>query len=168
VPRKVIRRLLPKRVNTNQKIGCLKRWLGSENLWHLNRRSVARGAAIGCFWALVPVPMHTPLAALSAAAFRANLPVTIVAVWLSNPLTMVPLYGSGFLLGAYLLGTPLVPVGEMSIPWLLARLPELWLGCGLLSVLAGGFGYGLVNLLWRLKVNQNWQQRRAARQCTRI
>ena len=74
-----------------------------------------RAVSVGCFWALLPLPIQTLLTLLTAIFFRANLPVMVVPVWISNPLTMVPLYGTGFLIGAYLTGTPLVPLDEMAL-----------------------------------------------------
>jgi hypothetical protein len=114
---------------------------------------------VGCFWALLPLPIQTPLALLTAIFFRANLPVTVVAVWISNPLTMVPLYGTGFLIGAYLTGTPLVPLDEMTLTWLGSRLPQLWAGCILMSILGALLSYYLVITLWRFKVLRNRRNR---------
>jgi len=41
---------------------------------------------------------------------------------------MVPLYGTGFLICAYLTETPLAPLDEMTLTWLGSRLPQLWAG----------------------------------------
>ena len=84
-----------------------------------------RAVCVDCVWALLPLPIQTLLALLTAVLFRANLPVTIVAVWISNPLTMIPLYGTGFLIGAYLTATLLVPLDEMTLKGLESRLPQL-------------------------------------------
>jgi hypothetical protein len=118
----------------------------------LGRRSVARAVSVGCFWALLPLPIQTPLGLLTAIFFRANLPVTVVAVWISNPLTMVPLYGTGFFIDAYLTATPLVPLDELTLTWFEPRLPKLWAGCLLMSILGQLLSYYLVNTLWRFTV----------------
>jgi hypothetical protein len=110
---------------------------------------------VGCFWALLPLPIQTPLALLTAIFFRANLPVTVVAVWISNPLNMVRLYGTGFLIGAYLTATPLVPLDEMTLKWLGSRLPGLWAESILMSILGALLSYYLVITLWRFKVLRN-------------
>ena len=159
MPRRLLRRVIPDRETVHQRAGLARRWLGEDDLWHLGRRSVARAVSVGCFWALLPLPIQTPLALLTAIFFRANLPVTVVAVWISNPLTMAPLYGTGFLIGAYLTGTPLVPLDEITLKWLGSRLPELWAGCILMSILGALLSYYLVNTLWRFKVLRNRRNR---------
>ena len=68
---------------------------------------------------------------------------------------MAPLYGTGFLIGAYLATTPLVPLDEMTITWLGSRLPQLWAGGSLMSILGALLSYYLVNTLWRFKVLRN-------------
>ena len=115
MPRKLLRRIIPDRETVHQRTGFARRWLGEGDLWDLGRRPVARAVSVGCFWALLPLLIQTPLALLTANFLRANLLVTVVAVWNSNPLTMVPLYGTGFLIGVYLTGTPLVLLDEMTL-----------------------------------------------------
>ena len=154
MPPKLLRRVIPDRETVHQRAGFACRWVGEDDLWHLGRRSV-RAVSVSCFWALLPLPIQTPLALLTAIFFRANLPVTVVAVGISNPLTMVPLYGTGFLICAYLTETPLAPLDEMTLTWLGSRLPQLWAGCILMSILGALLSYYLVITLWRFKVLRN-------------
>lgn len=101
----------------------LQRWLPSEDrlrdarslrwlrpllqrpwLWHLTRRSVAAGAAIGVFFGLL-IPVLQILAAGAAAVLlRANLPVAAAATLVSNPVTYVPIWVAAYQTGAALLG----------------------------------------------------------------
>ncbi len=163
MPRKLLRRLIPDRQQIHQRAGFARHWIGEEDLWHLGRRPVARAFSIGCFWALLPLPVQTPFALLSAIFFRANIPVAVLGVWISNPLTMLPLYGTGFVLGAYLTGTPLVPINEITLIWLGTRLPQLWLGCLLMAIVGAFLSFYLVTGLWKLKVLRNRQRRRSSR-----
>ena len=53
-------------------------WLHHPNLWHLHRRSVAGGVAIGLFCGLIPGPLQMISAALLAVLLRVNLPVALI------------------------------------------------------------------------------------------
>jgi uncharacterized protein (DUF2062 family) len=47
---------------------------------------------VGLFCAFIPVPFQMLLAAPSAIIFSANLPVSIALVWITNPITMPPIF----------------------------------------------------------------------------
>ena len=84
------------------------RWLGPllkrTWLWHLDRRRVAVGAAIGVFFGfLVPIG-QIPLSAVAAVALRANLPVAAASTLISNPFTYAPIYVLAYKTGSALLG----------------------------------------------------------------
>ena len=59
-------------------------------VWHLNRRSVAGGVAVGLFVSWLPLPLQMVFAATIAAVMRVHVPVSVVMVWFSNPLTFAP------------------------------------------------------------------------------
>lgn len=60
---------------------------------HPDRRTLARGVAVGVFVGLSPtVGFQTLLMLLGCMALRANFPVAFLVSWVSNPLTMAPLY----------------------------------------------------------------------------
>lgn len=69
--------------------------------------SIARGGAMGMWVALTPT-VGVQMAAVVGLAvpLRANVPVAIAMVWISNPITVVPLYFAFYWLGSLLLGTP--------------------------------------------------------------
>ena len=66
---------------------------------------LALGIALGVFVAWTPtVGLQMVLVLLLATIFRANRPVGIPVVWISNPITAAPLYYVNYRLGQYLLG----------------------------------------------------------------
>ena len=66
---------------------------------------IALGVAIGIFVTWTPtIGFQMALTVALAALFRANKLVGVPFVWLSNPLTLVPVYYPSFCLGAWMLG----------------------------------------------------------------
>lgn len=138
--------------------------LHDENLWHLNRRSVAGGVAAGLFWAMIPIPLQMVAAALSAIAFRINLPISVALVWLTNPLTMPPVFYMNYVVGTWLLGTP-ADVGEfqLSLEWVLSEWNSigkpLYLGSLVLGVALSVLGYCAIRLYWRWHIVKRMKTR---------
>jgi hypothetical protein len=65
---------------------------------------IARGIAVGLWVAVTPLMgVQMALALAGAILFRANKALAIMCVWLSNPLTTVPIYGPCYLVGRFLL-----------------------------------------------------------------
>lgn len=123
-------------------------------LWSRSRKSVARAFAWGLFVAALPLPGQTAIAALIAIGLRINLPVAVVTVFITNPITMVPIYWLAYRLGAGLLGLDPVDLAvEPTWAWLSANLARVGLplaiGSLLLGSLAGCTGYLVVNVIWR-------------------
>ncbi len=155
-------------IKSHPKLQFLGTLLHEPNLWHLNRRSLAGGMAVGLFIAFVPSPMQMLLAATVAIYFRVNLPLSVSLVWITNPLTMLPIYYFGYKLGTVLLGQPALETEfSLSQDGLFQMLWHSWqpllLGCFVLSSLSALTGYLLVNLLWRLQVGRLWRERRENR-----
>ena len=145
----------------------LERYFGNRindpKLWIVNRESVASAVAIGIFSAYIPIPIQMVFAALLAIVFRSNLPLAVALVWISNPLTWLLFYTPPYLLGLTLLGEPLPEMESLSAVTLLQQIPALWLGCLIFGVALGAGGYVLVQVLWKLKVMNNWGKRRERR-----
>ena len=98
------------------------------NLWVFNRSSVSTAVGIGIFCAFLPMPFETVVAIFLAIMWRANLPVSITVVWISNPVTWVPLYTPCYLLGARVLQLepiPLEQIGLLTLGW---HYVALWMG----------------------------------------
>ncbi len=170
MPRNLLRRWLPSDHHFRQErsLRFFGRLLHNRDLWHINRRSAARAAAVGLFIAFVPLPGQTILAAALAIWLGCNLPLAVVAVWVTNPVTVPFVFYGAYELGAWLLGIP--PRNfhlELSLGWLMERIDAIWqpllLGCLILGTLSALVGYALVHLLWRLHVARSWRRRQEAR-----
>ena len=139
------------------------------NLWHLNRHSASGAFGIGLFFAFWPVPFQMWLSAFAAIPLRVNLPLSVATVWLTNPLTMPPIFYGAYKVGAWVLGTDVREFEfQLSWEWLMGSVntigPAFLLGCMICSVVFGSLGYATMNFLWRRSVIKSWQARRAKRQ----
>lgn len=160
MPRKLLRRYLPgpARLHDYRPLRfALGELLHDPNLWHLNRRSVAGGLAVGVFCAWVPLPIQMALAGVIALALRVNLPLAVVSVWITNPVTIGPMYWSAWYLGAALLDVHYTPVRfEASFAWVTGEFVRIWkpfgLGCAILGILSAGLAYAACRLAWRYHV----------------
>jgi uncharacterized protein (DUF2062 family) len=184
MPRKHFRRYLPSHevVRASPVVRFFGSWLHHHNLWHLHRRSVAGGFAVGLFAGMIPGPLQMLTAAILAMLLRVNLPVAVLATWFTNPVTIVPLYILAYKLGVLFMGSDGTAAPELTfeltnkgftdwLPALLAWLATLGkpfvVGLLLLAVLLAAAGYVFVIVGWRLYVALAWRKRAAARACQR-
>jgi len=123
MPRRIIKRYLP---------------------LHLNRRSVSGAFAVGLFFAFWPVPLQMLLAAIGAILVRVNLPISVTLVWITNPITIPPIFYFSYLVGTWMLGTPLI--------------------CGTVSAVTG---YVTIQIIWRRLVQRSWDRRCRRRRAAR-
>ncbi len=137
--------------------------LKQPELWTFNRTTCAKGIAIGLFCAFLPMPFQMVPAIFMAIALRGNLPLTIIAVWVSNPLTWVPLYTPCYLLGAKLMGLEFIPFKDISIVDVGLHYVALWLGCLIVGTALALSSHFLIGYIWAKQVKQRWGKRRAER-----
>src|SRR5690606_20244089 len=108
MPKRLFRKYLPspEKIRHSKSLSFLGALLTDPNLWHINRHSLAGAAFIGIFSAFLPIPMQMGVAAILAVRFKCNLPLSIVLVWITNPLTIAPVFYFTFTVGAWILGAP--------------------------------------------------------------
>ena len=129
-------------------------------LWRLQHEAVARGAAIGIFWAFALPFAQIVAAAAHSVWWRANIPVAAGITFITNPFTVGFWLWLAYQVGSLLLDAP-PPVrisdGVGVVAWLASFGGPAILGMGLFAVLGSTTGYLLVKLAWRLRV---WFKRR--------
>ena len=140
-------------------IGWLGQRLNDPDIWHFGRRSVAGGVSLGLFLAFIPLPVQMLIAAPTAIALRVNLAVTIACVWITNPLTMAPIFLFAFKIGSWLMGAepnPAMMEFEISFASMTAVFKEIWrpllIGCFVCGLSVSAIGYLSVRWLWRLRL----------------
>lgn len=145
-----------------------RRLLHDNQYWAITRRTVVPAFALGLFIAFLPLPGHPIVAALLAIALRINIPVAILTTFVSNPLTMGPMYFFAYRLGAEILNIGLESVAfEMSLDWLTQTFVTIWqpmlLGSLILAIAASLTGYVVLDLLWRTSVGRYKTGKRSKR-----
>lgn len=180
--RKYLRRVLPSHqtVRDNRHIARFSHRLQHHNLWHLHRRSVAGGVAVGMFAGLIPGsnPVQFGAGALLAIRFKVNLPLSVLVTLYSNPFTILPLYWLAFKIGqmALLQGGGELPTFGIGLEgqsvsvwlttafhWLTGVGKPLLVGLPLLAISLTIAGYCVTDWAWRLGVLWQWRRRRMSR-----
>jgi uncharacterized protein len=165
------KRVLPEhhKFQQHEQLGFLGEILHDPNIFHLNRHSAAGGVAIGLFLAFLPIPGQMLFAALIAIYFRVNLPLAVVFVWLSNPITIPPLFYLSYKTGALLLQEPAKELSfQFSLEWFSEKIVVIWdellLGSLALGGLSALIGYFTVRLVWRMAIVKKWEERKKKKQ----
>ena len=152
-------------IHANRYLKPFARILDDPHIFHLTRRSAAGGVAAGAFIAFLPVPGHMLLATIAAIWLRVNLPLALALVWITNPLTMGPVFYLEYRLGAAILDKPFQHIDfEMTLAWFSGTALEIWpsliVGGLIFAVSTSTVAYLLIKLLWRLAVIQKWEKRK--------
>ena len=175
MPRKYFRKYLPthESVRQNKHLAKFGGFLHRHpNLWHLNRKSVSGGVAVGMLCGLIPGPLQMLGAALIAIPLGVNLPVALITTLYTNPFTIVPLYLFAYWIGSLVTGVG----GKMVEPpefawtqigtwlhaladWALALGKPLAIGLLLLASSLAVLGWVAVQVGWRAWVVIQWRRR---------
>lgn len=159
MPKKLLRRYLPDphKIKESKILSIFGELLHEPNLWHMNRKSVSLAFFIGLFFMWTPLPAQMVFAAGAAIIFRSNLPISVALVWITNPVTMGPMFYFAYKLGGWMLGLPPHHLEfQASFDWIGAQMQFIWqplfLGCLTLGIISGLSGFISIRLLWRLHI----------------
>ena len=164
MPRNLFKKYMPSHelIKGHKNLQFLGDKLHDPNLWHLHRQSVSMAFAVGLFCAWIPTPGQMALAAIGAFYFRANLPVAVALVWITNPITMPPLFYFAYLVGLLVLNLPAatfsldaVLSGDILLPFLT--------GCLLIGIVCATVGYFGIDYFWRYYAANKWASRKQKR-----
>lgn len=171
MPKKILQKYFPnpQTIKDNQSLKFLGDKLHEPNLWHLNRRSVSRAFMVGVFFAFMPMPFQMVAAAFVGIWVNSNLPISIGLVWISNPITIPPIFYFTYKVGTVILGLPTRSFQiELSMEWVMTELGAIWqpllLGSLICGILFSAMGYIGMQLFWRWHVVRNWKKRQLKRQ----
>ncbi|HCS89551.1 MAG: DUF2062 domain-containing protein [Thiohalocapsa sp. PB-PSB1] len=154
----------PRRILNNKHLRVFGSLLQDPNLWHLNRRSASGAFAVGLFMMFMPPLGQMFMAAAAAIKFRVNLPISVSLIWLSNPLTIPPMFYLAYVIGALLLGQPVRAFEpEFWLDWhnWLGVVGPVLLGSLICASVCSAAGYYSIQMLWRRSLRRQIEHRRA-------
>jgi uncharacterized protein (DUF2062 family) len=171
MPRRFIKRYLPNEntIKAHPSLRRLGNALHNPNLWHLNRNSVSLAFLVGIFCAFLPVPMQMLIAATLAIMLHSHLAISVALVWITNPLTIPPIFYFTYLLGSWLLGNDAHNVEfTLTLEWITRELSLIWWPLLFGSLVCGVFfsvlSYFTVRWMWAWNVGKAWRLRKQRRQ----
>ncbi len=170
MPKKLFKRFLPSPqfIKDHPSLSFLGPVIQDPNLFHLNRYSVSMAFLVGVFLAFFPIPGQMVVAALIAILVRCNLPIAVALVWITNPLTIPPIFFFTYKLGTWLLDTPTMNLNiTFTWEWINSELHRIWKPLLVGSLCAGSFfsivSYITIKVVWHWHVSFQWQHRRKIR-----
>jgi uncharacterized protein (DUF2062 family) len=128
-----------------------------------NRKMISRAVFLGIFIAFIPMPMQMAAVLAFMPFFKFNVPIGLAMCWLSNPLTMPPMYYMEYLTGSFFLGIKPEPV-ELTLKWFSENLDNifipLYFGTAMYSIVGSALAYWIVNYFWRDSVEKDRKKHR--------
>ena len=153
----------PKQISEFRYLHIFGDSLKQPELWTFNRQSTAKGIAIGIFCAFLPMPFEIIPAIFIAAMMGGNLPFAVAGIWISNPVTWVPLYTPCYLLGTRILNIEAIALTKINILELGKHYVALWLGCLIVGIIISIASHFIISLIWRLNTQRRWRRRAMSR-----
>ena len=160
-----LKRVAPDRakVREHKHLRVFGKLLQDPGLWHLNRRSASGAFAVGLFVMYLPPVGQMIIAAAGAITFRVNLPISVALVWITNPLTIPPMYYFAYLVGSWIIGAP-AQARHVHF-WLewhnwLSILAPMTVGCLICGTVCSVVGYFAVQGIWRWSLMRQIRLRR--------
>ena len=135
----------------------------------VNRKTVTRAIWIGIFVGFLPIPMQMAVAAILAIIARVNIPVAVLGVWITNPLTMVPLFYLAYRLGAAMLSMPIeLWPSEHSLLEMSQGMGGIWkatlYGGVVLGLSVATVAYISVSIIWQVSTAIRYRERKQRRE----
>ncbi|MBJ41444.1 MAG: ATP-binding protein [Gammaproteobacteria bacterium] len=136
-----------------------------KDLWKFNRISFCRATVIGLFWGWMPMMFQMIPAAYCAVVFRANLPLSVAGVWISNPITMPAMMYFAYIFGNNILGlNPIYNEFKLNSEWIISALGNIWepllVGTLIIGVVSSVIGYFLMHISWKIYAYSRLKRRK--------
>ena len=159
MPRRFFRKFAFKRHQLTERrlVAPFRHLMHEQRLWGIRRKTVVPAVAWGVFVGFLPIPGQVLIGILGSILMRCNVPVAALATFVSNPLTIGPMFYFSYRVGADLLGWPPTPFSiELSIDWLTTTFANVWqplvLGSVFVGAIAALIAFVILDALWRFTI----------------
>ena len=140
-------------------LSSLRHLLLEPNLWHMNRYSLSFGFLIGGICCFLPIFFQTVPCVLLCVWIRCNVPLAVLVVWISNPITFGPMMYFSYRVGLWILGNEQeITLLNPSLEWFIDQLSIIWqplivgsLACGIAFGMAG---FIVIQLYYRWRISR--------------
>jgi len=142
-----------------------RNFLHKRQLWTTKRRNVVWGVAVGVFCSFMPFLAHSVLAVFLAILLRANVAAAFFTTFITNPITILPIFYGSYKVGCMLLGVPAFePLDDISTwAWIKELLVHSWqplmLGCLVCGLFFGSIAGFSLNQFWKWSVLKRRERR---------
>jgi len=138
-------------------LSSLRHLLLEPNLWHMTRYSLSFGFLVGGICCFLPIFFQTLPCVLICIWIRCNVPVAVLVVWISNPITMGPMMYFAYRVGGWILGTEQeITLLDPSLEWFIDQLAIIWeplvVGSLICGVAFGMTGFIAIRLYYRWRI----------------
>jgi len=152
LPRKKLKKILPTHEKIKEKkfLKIFGKFLHKKEIWSLSRKRVVAGVFIGIFVACLPMPLQMVLATFLAIVLNANLPISFILIFISNPITMPPIFYFEYKIGNLFLKPETII--EFNIDSMTDNFDQialsLWTGAIVVGIFSSVICAVIVNFLW--------------------
>jgi len=167
MPRKSFDKILPdpKKLRNMALLRPFRSFLHKRQLWTTKRSNVVWGVAVGVFCSFMPFLAHSALAVLLAIMLRANVAAAFFTTFITNPITILPIFYGSYKVGCFMMGVPsFEPAEDISTwVWIKGLFAHSWqplmLGCISCGLFFGSIAGLSLNQFWKWRVLKRRENR---------
>ena len=119
---------------------------------------------MGCIVPVVSVCNEGVTLGVPACCPPANLPISVILVWITNPITIPPILLIAYKIGALIIGPGDDVLSIGSDFDFISGTIKVWkpvlIGSLIMSVVSSFIGYLIVSIYWRVYVSSSWHNRK--------
>lgn len=159
MPRNKLKKVLPthEKIKKQKFLKVFGKFLHKKEIWSLSRRKVVKGVLIGIFVACLPMPLQMVLACFLAIVLNANLPISFILIFISNPITMPPIFYLEYQIGTLFLKPE--NIIEFNVDSMYDNFEQialsLWTGAIIVGIFSSIICAIIINFLWIYSVKKN-------------